>query len=328
MGWMGCSDVDTCSKAIAAPGARAAVGGIAIGRSVGAGGANDHADVMKVQDGLNQVPPQEGRPAPLLAVDGWIGPLTTAAIIGFQKKQFPGWKPDGRVDPDGKTLRRINELVSGSVPPEVGKAYAVIPEALSRIRSARARLSVVRFTLGMPNSLTGAGEARIARWNFKVDRADDPQAHVDQIVAVYSRMEETLCHAVLPGTTFQLFLPCYGSPMSKSAAAYTTLGGYYYGLEEKDKTGEYKKAIYITPQFFEKVFAASILIHELAHYCGGKEKTPQTIEHRASPRPAPKGRRLEDGAHNYADMTADEAYRNAQSYQCYCYPETDGKPPA
>jgi peptidoglycan hydrolase-like protein with peptidoglycan-binding domain len=331
--WMGCSDVDSCTKAIAGPGAGAAVGGIAIARSVGVGGANQNADVRKIQDALNKVPLSEGRPVPLLEVDGWIGPLTTAAITNFQRRQFPGWRPDSRVDPDGKTLRRINDLVSGSMPPEVAKAYASIPEALMRVRAARARLFAVKTRLGLPNALTGQAETRIANWNFKVDRAGDGEAQVDRITAVYGRMEETLVmagHLLRPaagGANFQLFLPSYGSPMNKTAAAYTTLGGYYYGLEEKDTSGEYKKAIYITPQYFEKVFAVSILIHELAHYCGGKEKTPDTIEHRASPRPAPTGRRLENGAHNYAGMTADEAYRNAQSYQCFCFPETDGKPP-
>jgi len=51
------------------------------------------------------------------------------------------------------------------------------------------------------------------------------------------------------------------------------------------------------------------------------------IQHRASPKPPPRGRQLEDGWHDYAGMTADEAYRNAQSYQAYCDPETLGKPP-
>ena len=120
----------------------------------------------------------------------------------------------------------------------------------------------------------------------------------------------------------------YGVPGEPGDPAYTTLGGYYYGMDEIELlSDEYERAIYITPEFLNKVFAASVLIHELAHYCGGREGTADTIEHRASPLPPPRGKRLKQGLHDYAGMTADEAYRNAQSYQCYCFPNSFGKPP-
>jgi hypothetical protein len=116
-------------------------------------------------------------------------------------------------------------------------------------------------------------------------------------------------------------------PTSPGVPAYTTLGGYFYGMADKDDRGEFRNAIYVTPEFANKVFAATIIIHEMAHYCGRKLGSADTIEHRASPKPPPRGRRLEDGRHDYARMTADEAYRNAQSYQAYCDPEGLGKPP-
>jgi hypothetical protein len=150
----------------------------------------------------------------------------------------------------------------------------------------------------------------------------------DVRLGVYDRMNETLFMASRPGNRFQLFLPSSGYPGEPGDPAYTTLGGYYYGMDEIEPVSdEYERAIYITPEFTNKVFAASILIHELAHYCGGKEGTADTIEHWASPKPPPRGRRLEDGLHDYAGMTADETYRNAQSYQAYCFPESLGKPP-
>jgi len=98
-------------------------------------------------------------------------------------------------------------------------------------------------------------------------------------------------------------------------------------LLEMQKGLRSKNAIYVTPEFSNKVFAASILIHELSHYCGGKQGSSNSIEHRASPLPPTLGRRLEDGSTNYADMTADLAYRNAISYQLYCDPNGLGKPP-
>jgi hypothetical protein len=231
----------------AAPEGSASVGGISIARSVGAGGVNQGRDVRKIQDAVNQVPESGGRPAPQLKVDGLVGPLTTGAITAFQLKQYPGWNPDSRIDPDGKTLRRINELVSGFMPPEVGKAYATIPDALMRIRSAKARLLAARMALSLPNPLTGRGEIEIANWNFKVDRAADPEQQIDRISAVYGRMEETLIMAghllrpVLGGASFQLFLPCFGVSTGKVAAAYTTLGGYYFGLTEKESSGNTRR---------------------------------------------------------------------------------------
>jgi hypothetical protein len=213
--------------------------------------------------------------------------------------------------------------------PEIRKVYETLPEALNLVRSARVRLFAIRGSYGSTSSLPFfQSERKVVEWNWKAQRAPNPVAHLDRILGVYDRMNETLFMASRPGNTFQLFLPSKGVPGEPGDPAYTTLGGYYYGPDEMDPiTDEYKRAIYITPEFTNKVFAASILIHELAHYCGGKQGSTGTIEHRASPKPPPRGRRLEDGLHDYAGMTADEAYRNAQSYQCYCFPNSLGKPP-
>ena len=73
--------------------------------SVGAGGQNRGADVRVVQDLLNR-----GAGA-RLEVDGECGSLTTSAITEYQKGFTR--RPDGRVDPDGLTLRKLNAAVSG-----------------------------------------------------------------------------------------------------------------------------------------------------------------------------------------------------------------------
>lgn len=86
-----------------------------ISASVGFGGANRFADVQTVQDLLNQIGVAQGGPAPPLAVDGLVGPKTTGAIRKFQQAQF-GWN-DGRVDPNNKTITRLNQLTAGPAPP-------------------------------------------------------------------------------------------------------------------------------------------------------------------------------------------------------------------
>lgn len=73
---------------------------------------NDPPDVMVVQEALNDVTPADGGPQPLLKVDGVCGSKTTKAIQMFQLHHF-GWKgADGRVDPDGQTLAKLNEIAA------------------------------------------------------------------------------------------------------------------------------------------------------------------------------------------------------------------------
>jgi peptidoglycan hydrolase-like protein with peptidoglycan-binding domain len=78
--------------------------------SVGLGGFNRLNDVKVIQTLLNQVPAVSGGPVPSLDVDGVCGPLTIGAVRAFQQRQF-GWN-DGRVDPAGQTLTRLNAFDS------------------------------------------------------------------------------------------------------------------------------------------------------------------------------------------------------------------------
>jgi len=80
--------------------------------SVGAGGVNRPADVMTVQTLLNGAVPPAG-----LEIDGFAGPVTIAAIKQFQSTLIR--TPDGRVDPDGRTLNELN-LAAGK---RAGKTY-------------------------------------------------------------------------------------------------------------------------------------------------------------------------------------------------------------
>ena len=85
-------------------------------RSGGWVGSDRPADVKTVQELLNQVPATSGGPRPLLEPDGRSGPKTIAAIQAFQLHHF-GWSgADGRVDPAGPTLAKLNEF-DGSAPP-------------------------------------------------------------------------------------------------------------------------------------------------------------------------------------------------------------------
>lgn len=80
--------------------------GIAISGSVGRDADNRKADTRKIQRLLNAV-----FPASRLEVDGIAGPRTVRRIERFQKRFMR--RPDGRVDRDSRTLRRLNAAAPG-----------------------------------------------------------------------------------------------------------------------------------------------------------------------------------------------------------------------
>ena len=88
---------------------------IIIHASVGRGGVNRFVDVRVVQELLNK---HRRPPMQPLTLDGIVGPKTIAAIEAFQRRVLSTIQPDGRVDPDGPTLRALcrNATVPPSTP--------------------------------------------------------------------------------------------------------------------------------------------------------------------------------------------------------------------
>jgi peptidoglycan hydrolase-like protein with peptidoglycan-binding domain len=80
------------------------------------GAINRLADTRTVQELLNQVPVAAAGPRPLLDVDGLCGPKTNGAIQTFQQRHLGPARSDGRVDPNGPTLAKLNEF-DGQAPP-------------------------------------------------------------------------------------------------------------------------------------------------------------------------------------------------------------------
>ncbi|HEX2362193.1 MAG TPA: peptidoglycan-binding domain-containing protein [Jiangellaceae bacterium] len=87
--------------------------------SVGAGGTNTASDVRTVQDLLNRGTGTK------LAVDGICGPATRREIESFQSGFLT--RPDGRVDPDGETLRRLVAAARRQTKPTSDPAGAAGP---------------------------------------------------------------------------------------------------------------------------------------------------------------------------------------------------------
>lgn len=82
---------------------------VSISASVGKGGRNRAADVRKIQTLLNQV-----RPRSPLRVDGIAGSRTIGRIERFQARFMQ--RPDGRVDPGGRTLRKLLAMAPAAAP--------------------------------------------------------------------------------------------------------------------------------------------------------------------------------------------------------------------
>jgi hypothetical protein len=81
-----------------------------ISASVGVNAANRQPDVITVQELLNKVPPLQGGPEVKLKIDGLCWQKTQTAIRNFQRSNMGHKWPDGRVDPGGATLARLNSF--------------------------------------------------------------------------------------------------------------------------------------------------------------------------------------------------------------------------
>ena len=119
-----------------------------ISNTVGAGGANEVDDVVRVQSLLNEFRARNGRT--LISVDGKVGAETIGAIRDFQ--QAVTHVVDGRIDPDGPAITALEELVAPKIfEAAVLAMIAVIAEydpRVASIHSDRTVSQVVRSLRG------------------------------------------------------------------------------------------------------------------------------------------------------------------------------------
>jgi peptidoglycan hydrolase-like protein with peptidoglycan-binding domain len=80
---------------------------VTIIKSVGEKGINSPSDVRKIQELINNnIYLLKNRAK--LSIDGKVGKKTIAAIIAYQSKILKMLNPDGRIDPNGITLKKLN----------------------------------------------------------------------------------------------------------------------------------------------------------------------------------------------------------------------------
>lgn len=89
--------------------------GVRIMYSVGESGKNQRSDVVAIQKALNCII-KCNLLTPLIPLkeDGVAGKVTKSAIRRFQQVSMSMVMPDGRIDPSGKTLDKLNSMVLSS----------------------------------------------------------------------------------------------------------------------------------------------------------------------------------------------------------------------
>ena len=313
-----------------------------ISASVGAKATNLKSDVTTVQSLLNRVPPEEGGPMPLLKVDGLCYEKSVAAISRFQKLGCGFKWPDQRVDPNGRTWKRLvtyaeapaaDPQVIRCFPTEEGAAgssfsssftasqsLGAAPTAASLLQDAKTHTPIAMgWVVAMQARLTGV---RSGIERFKVySKADLDQARPFAIhfkidiarqtdVVVRDRLDRV--GKTLGRIQQALAALRYVGDPSEPAKAVAPLGGF-------DISG---KVITIGADFVtgsNPRLKAAVLIHESAHFVDAK------CGHVASERPAPNGSAITDSngkltnpaGKNYGQMDFDLAIRNAYSFaQC------------
>ena len=253
-------------------------GPIAISRPVGQGGlaANLPDDVMTIQDALNQVTVNglPGGPIPFLKVDGIKGPKTQAAILNFQRLQVKGINADGLVEPNGKTILRLNEIVA---PVSKFDLNAKLATALPLVRGALGA-AIQNMTAIITSGPVRVGPAAIAEdrlvRHFRLDTLD-PSAQSEGRLNLFQTYTEMLLVVDQPDL-FGLLgaIEAFDVDPANTKIAFTTAQGVF---EPPLKDGEDNPARHIRLGlgFFATTvtpdFAAFILMHELAHFVSRRD---------------------------------------------------------
>jgi len=262
-------------------------GSIPISASVGENGVNHRADVRMIQDALNQVPAGDGGAEPPLATDGLCYGKTLAAIKRFQKLGCGFKWPDGLVSPGKKTHLKLQEFYVPASPYTVPYLYTRLPAALGWIYAARSALREADFKLrGVPASPRGL---TLLNKYFHADKLTKSQALglVGRMTALYNTMETCIGRSTpmtAPGTGY-----FQEDPYKNSGFAYTWAGAYTLAgpktggppvSTDLPYPGVRKDAIYLCPRKLNTQspdFYTMTIIHELAHFCGPVENTPDAI---------------------------------------------------
>jgi hypothetical protein len=258
-------------------------GAASIRGSVGAAAVNHVTDVKTIQAALNDVPASEGGPLPTLKVDGSCGQKTLAAIRKFQSG-FMRW-PDARIDPNGKTLARLNTARGGGSllpnPYVIPFILTLIPDVLRSLKAAETEFLRASTTLDQPLSAPGRRE-RMKRINlhFAIDSFPDRRIVFHRTYETIKRMSRAVArhHRGPEAQRLGVFEANRVERMENGIKAYAFTGGYDRPGVVNHPMEIREDLIYICSALAAKPrdFGIIALVHELAHFVGPAE-TPAAI---------------------------------------------------
>ena len=207
-------------------------GDLLIAGAVGPGCTNGRDDVLVVQSLLNVAYARIRVPSRTIPVDGIVGPETHAALLHFQRTHFGAG--DGRVEPAGRTLVRLNAVAAGpprasgtarsaSVPSPLELALGAAALARRWAVDAREHLAPLLETSGRRRRQ--ADRLATVNTHFHLDRdASGTRGSIARVVEVFARIEQVL------GTAADVFregATLVGSPVveapDRSAAIAATI---------------------------------------------------------------------------------------------------------
>lgn len=299
---------------------------IAITKPVGQGplARNIPDDVKTIQKALNQVTAKgiAGGPLPLLVVDGVKGSKTQSAIIKFQQAQVKSISADGLVEPGGKTILRLNELVA---PVSKFDLNAKLAAALPILRAslAAAIQNVTMVITNGPGTLGGPAAVAEDRLNrhFALDTTN-ASGQSNGRVGLFETYSEMALVVNRPDL-FNMFgaIDAFDVDPNNAKIALTNAKGVFEP-ELKDGAPNPARTIRLGLGFFapnvSNDFAAHILLHELAHFTGRRD-----------------GELIVDNGRGWFDdafikpLNADQRLLNADSYASFaheCRTSSSAKP--
>ena len=215
-----------------------------------------------------------GGPIPFLKVDGIKGPKTQTAILNFQRIQVTTINSDGLVEPEGKTLLRLNELVAPLSKFDLNvKLAAALPLVRVSLAAAVANLTAIITSGPAPVGPAAIAADRLNR-HFKVGTlAASGQSEARVILfETYSEMGLVLNQPDLFGLLGAI--EAFDVDPKNPKIAFTTVKGVFEPplLKGGDNPARH---IRLGLGFFAPNvtadFAAFILTHELAHFTSRRD---------------------------------------------------------
>lgn len=291
-----------------------------IAASVGDGAVNRMEDVRVIQDALNQVPQGQGGPEPKLKVDGLCFGKTQAAIRRFQREACGFKWPDGRIDPEGKTIDRLREFFLPANPYTIPYVYHMLPRALLWIMAARRVVGDAELHLRGVPGFTKRMDAVNRYFHLDQTGPRGSAAALTRIRQTFLKMEMCIGHAsplTEPGSgVFQ------EDPLEAHASGYTFTGGFtrrsrtkttppmsredsYLGVNQRQDT------IFICPRVLNAHSDGGyllVIVHELAHFCGPEVGSHTIVDFGYRDRDVP------EEYDKFFDLRPEQALRTADCY--------------